>query len=386
MEEDIYEIVAACLAGEELSSEERVKLEQWRRVGEHEGEYERLRKIAACGVAVRGCDSIRGEGAYGRIMRQVERKRSEHPIQKRVWIYSAASVLLLMGVITLLMFSRFEGEVFTRPLTNQILPGTAKARLTLANGQEIELNCLGNGVIVEDSLLHVRNDASTLIYSSEKTPMEMEYNTLSVPDGAEYNLVLADGTNVFMNSGSKLRYPVVFTGMIREVYLSGEAYFEVTKDAARAFVVHAEQMAIRVLGTSFNVNAYPGQPTISATLEEGRIQVVLADREFNVKPGERFLYDSKNQVSEIREVDTELYTSWKSGYYKFEGTPLHEIMSTLALWYNLDIFYQNPEVKEIEFTGRLRRYDNVMELLKKFEQTREVEFIIKERSVTIKRK
>ena len=145
-------------------------------------------------------------------------------------------------------------------------------------------------------------------------------------------------------------------------------------------------MSIHVLGTSFNVKAYPTQEQTAATLEEGKIQVTCRGKSYDITPGSQITYNTTNRKTEIKEVDTELYTSWKSGYYKFEQMSLQEIMSTLALWYDLNIFYQNPETKDILFTGRLKRYENVENLLKKFEQTNEIEFIIKERSVTIKKK
>ena len=195
---------------------------------------------------------------------------------------------------------------------------------------------------------------------------------------------MRDVTKVFLNSGSELRYPVAFNNNSREVFLQGEAYFEVQKDSTKEFIVHTDQMKIRVLGTSFNVKAYPEQDMIATTLTEGKIQISCDSQLYNIIPGMQLTYHKRNRETNIQEVDTELYTSWKNGYYKFEEMPLEEIMSTLSRWYNLEIFYQSPAKKMIIFTGQLKRYDDVTQLLRKFEETHEVEFLINGKCITVK--
>ena len=222
-----------------------------------------------------------------------------------------------------------------------------------------------------------------VVYSSEKME-KVAYNTLSIPLGAEYCVMLPDNTKVFLNSGSVLRFRVALNINSREVFLQGVAYFEVQKDSTKEFIVHTDQMKIRVLGTSFNVKAYPEQDMIATTLTEGKIQISCDSQLYNIIPGMQLTYHKRNRETNIQEVDTELYTSWKNGYYKFEEMPLEEIMSTLSRWYNLEIFYQSPAKKMIIFTGQLKRYDDVTQLLRKFEETHEVEFLINGKCITVK--
>jgi ferric-dicitrate binding protein FerR (iron transport regulator) len=141
-----------------------------------------------------------------------------------------------------------------------------------------------------------------------------------------------------------------------------------------------------VLGTSFNVNAYPDRETVMTTLVEGRVRVECGDREYEIHPGTQVIYHRETGEATAREVDVEMYTSWKDGYYIFEGMPLEELMNTFARWYNLRVAYASESVKTIAFSGNLRRYDDVVPLLKKLEYTRDVEFIIEGNLVTIKKK
>ena len=241
--------------------------------------------------------------------------------------------------------------------------------------------------LLKDSVL-IKNESHTLIYNSDSvTSVNVQYNTLTLPRGTEYNIVLADGTKVYLNADSEIRYPVTFVDNKREVELKGEAYFVVAKNEQQPFLVRVnDQISVRVLGTSFNVTAYPDQKRIVTTLEEGSVQVEYGEKSVNITPGEQAVYDKKNGYLKVKEVDTQLYTSWKDGYYKFSNATLEEIMETLTLWYDLNVFYVNPEVKNLEFTGRLKRYDDVKGLFKKFEDTGLVQFCLKGNNVVINKK
>jgi transmembrane sensor len=189
-----------------------------------------------------------------------------------------------------------------------------------------------------------------------------------------------------LNSGSSLRYPVRFAGDIREVFLTGEGFFEVTKDEERPFVVKTEEVDVRVLGTSFNVNAYPDEKVVATTLVEGKVRVGYGSKNFDLDPGMQFVYDREDKTANVRTVDMELYTSWKDGYYYFKQESLERIMDVLAKWYNLNVFFQNPELKNMEFGGRLKRYEDISYLLEKMEETQDVQFIIHGNTIIIKRK
>ena len=158
------------------------------------------------------------------------------------------------------------------------------------------------------------------------------------------------------------------------------------KDADHPFVVNAGEIDVRVLGTSFNVNAYPDNGTIETTLVEGKVRVEHEEKEQVLDPGMQLVFDRASGKTDARVVDTEVYTSWKDGYYYFKQESLEKIMDVLARWYDLKVFFQNPELKGMEFGGRLKRYENITYLLEKMEETQDVKFIINENTITIKRK
>ena len=306
----------------------------------------------------------------------------------RIGLTAAAAVLLFVGIG--LVWSHREQLRSVPPLTvkNEVVePGRSKAMITLANGEKIVLGDKKQQLIGEDGTLLNLDSAIVEYKGKQKTPA-LVYNTIDIPIGGEYQLVLADGTKVWLNADSKLRFPVSFTAERREVYLEGEAYFEVAKDSAREFWVHAGAMDVKVLGTSFNVKAYERLETVATTLVEGSVEVACAGKSFQIVPGEQFVYDKNNRVMDVRMVDTESYVSWKDGYYKFRQTTLEEIMETLSVWYGLNVFYVNESAKQVEFTGKVRRYEDARMLLDKFEQTGDVVFDIKGNNVfiTIKQK
>lgn len=257
----------------------------------------------------------------------------------------------------------------------------------MKHGEVVPLKRDVKEVIVADTVLRVTNEGNTLVYSVMQGEVQEDtYNVLTVPVGGEFRVILSDGTMVFLNSGSELRYPEAFRDGQREVFLKGEAWFEVAKDSVRPFRVHAGEMDVRVLGTSFNVKAYERMESIATTLVTGSVEVTCNDESFRIVPGEQFEYRKGLKLASVREVDTELYTSWKDGYYKFRQASLEEIMTTLSVWYGLEVFYQNEEAKRLEFTGKVKRYEDVGNLLRKFEQTENVVFNRKGNNVIIQLK
>ena len=197
---------------------------------------------------------------------------------------------------------------------------------------------------------------------------------------------LADGSKVYLNAGSSLRYPVRFAGERREVVLTGEGYFEVAKDTARPFVVKAGEIDVRVLGTAFNVNAYPERETVAATLVEGSVQVNYKAGQQVIRPGMQLVYDKQNGKAEVSAVDTEVYTSWKDGYYEFEEMELGELMPLLGRWYAVGVDFEEPELKRLKFSGRLQRYETVADLVKMLEYTGDVVFEVKNDRILVRKR
>lgn len=387
MDDRISEIIAAYLSGEVLSESERQEVEAWLRDHDGEKEVEVLRGMFRSARLVKEAPGTRGASVMKKIEAKVVSRRAGRKLKIR-WSYSVAAAIAVLLCSVLLyrwLGTNQENQVVPRDVRQNV--NTSIAHLKLNTGEVVELEKYDGKFIREDSV-QIANENATLRYTSTDSvaPEKVEFNTLVIPRGSEYNIVLADGTKVFLNAGSEISYPVVFAGDKREVELKGEAYFEVRKDERRPFFVQAGDVQIQVLGTSFNVTAYPGRGRIETTLEEGKIQLTDGRESVEVSPGKQAIYDIEDGRFEVKQVDTKLYTAWKDGYYKFDQMTLEDIMETLALWYDLNVFYRNPGVKSLEFTGRLRRYDEVVSLFEKLEQTGLVVFEVNGKNVIIKEK
>ncbi len=215
----------------------------------------------------------------------------------------------------------------------------------------------------------------------------VNYTQIDVPKGQVSSVTLPDGTKVTINSGSKLKYPTTFNKEIRQVQLSGEAYFDVHHNPEKAFIIKIKDMDIRVLGTSFNVSAYPSQRVISSTLTKGQIEINFhnSSKKYSLKPGQRaVIYKHKKKIK-IFEVDTGFYTSWQDGIYQFKNEPLENIATKLELLYNVQIIFENEKMKGRCYTGQFNKnhhsIQRVMEIIK---AATPIEYSIIEKNVYIK--
>ena len=369
------------MTGNPLSEEEFLFLKAWREESEIHREIDgNIRRVKQEGTALK--QRVPKEHLFREIEFSVRKARER---KRGVRVLSiASSIIFVLG----LAFMIGHRDISPQDTLEQyaLLPKRPQAELTLSDGRKIQLHAEKEETIPSGKQIKVRNSGSTLVYSTEEEATEINYHTISVPRGAEYSLQLADDTKVYLNAGSVLRYPVTATGEIREVYLSGEAFFEVSPNGDRKFIVHAGDIAVEVVGTAFNVNAYEGQNNIYTTLQEGIIHIRCNDLLHRVTPGTQVIYHKESQTAEYREVETELYTSWKDGYYYFKQKPLGEIMEILSRWYDLEVSYIDQEVRTMEFGGRLKRYDDIGYLLEKMEETRDVKFTIKGKTIMIEAK
>lgn len=306
--------------------------------------------------------------------------------KRSMWKYvAAAAVIVLPLLVTFLLQIKQEG-IFPEERMREIslLPGKSLATLTLSDGSSRVLS-LENFDLIDGSK-RIVNDPDGLSYRVEDTSIcgEIAYNEITVPRGGEYKVTLDDGTRIWLNSESYIRFPVVFQGDERRIWVSGEVFLEVTKDAERPFIVNTEKLDIKVLGTRFNVRAYPDEKCIQTTLVEGSVQVDnLRGKVAVLLPSEQLVYDALDGNHEVREVDTELYVSWKDGVYVFVSQRLEDIMSLISKWYDVDVFYQNSAVKNIIFSGRLKRYENAETLLRVFERLGGVKFSVQGKTVIV---
>lgn len=301
-----------------------------------------------------------------------------------------AAILVLPVVFALILLTRQQSlePSASSSVTAEIpQPGCTKAVLLLTNGQHVDLTQQQELYHPNDSTIILNNQDNTLtiIQAGSNDISQSDYQTIFVPIGGEYKLVLADGTKVWLNSDSRLRFPSTFVGDNRIVDLEGEAYFEVAPNKEKPFIVKTLQMDIEVLGTSFNVNTYNKMRTVT-TLTSGKIKAVYNKHKYELEPGYQIRNNTETGKIEVIKVNTDLYTSWKDGYYYFEACKLIDIMETLSRWYNIKVIFQNQYLQNIEFSGYLKRDENVSTLFRKFEKMRDICFTWQGNNVIINRK
>lgn len=223
--------------------------------------------------------------------------------------------------------------------------------------------------------------------SNNKTPV---YNTLKTAKSGDFQVELADGTIVYLNCNSELRYPVAFGAGDRKVQLKGEAYFDVRKNG-QPFIVDVDKMAVEVMGTRFNVMAYGDESAIKTTLVSGKVKVKVKDgnsftKELLLSPGQQASLAKSNGILDKKEVDTELYTSWINGYFRFEDQRMEDMMRTISRWYGVEVYYQEPDLKNRRLTGKLYRFENFSVITNLLEKISGVEIVKRNNTITIKEK
>lgn len=271
--------------------------------------------------------------------------------------------------------------------TSKIIPGGNKAYLTTANGNIIILDGLKNGLLSAQNGLAIDKVKDGLLRYSPGTDggasSEMAgYNTIAIPRGGQYQLILSDGTRVWLNSASTLRYPVNFSEKERVVQLTGEAYFEVAKDKTKPFRVNANDLDVKVLGTHFNIMAYKDENAIKTTLLEGSVQLTAHNKKVMLKPGEQGRLNYGSRSIDIHQVDAGEAVAWKEGYFVFDNEDIHTIMKRIARWYDVEVVFPS-NFKRANFGGTVSRFKDVTQVLKSLELTGSVHFEIKERRIIV---
>ncbi|WP_320998201.1 FecR family protein [Butyricimonas paravirosa] len=299
----------------------------------------------------------------------------------------AASIILLVGLFVGRTINGVRDMHEEQVLVKNVMqPGTSKAILMMADGKEVVLEQGQNLNILLNERVRVATSSQGIVYEEHgKGVVTEEYNKLTTPIGGEYSLVLSDGTKVFLNADSELKYPVEFSDGKRIVDLKGEAYFEVHKDSSRPFVVRMNGAEVTVLGTSFNVNTYGDDGQIYTTLVNGSVRVssVKNGQAEVLKPGMQSVMDVQSGQLTVREVDVEPYVAWREGRFVFRAMTLDLIMRQLQRWYDFEVFYQNPELKDYEFRGVIKRDMDLDKVLSVIKVTTNVDFEVKGKVITI---
>lgn len=308
-------------------------------------------------------------------------------LTNRIFRYTAV-LAVIMCCAVLWMYQGDEHAHSVVAVVDSISSGTRKAELILANGQSVILNAEMNVHEVEISGMKFVNDDENgeLRYDGSfvaEDSNEVVYNTLCIPKGGEYSLKLPDGSRVWLNSETSIRFPVCFMKESRDVYLRGEAYFEVARDASAPFHVHVEGGEVTVLGTSFNVSAYKEDAVWQTTLVSGKVQVEVDGKKIVMKPAEQYSRDSRMGEGILREVDTELYTSWVDGKFYFSAYTFEDIVRKLERWYDFTMKYQDEEIKQMRFSGTINKHRPLNEVLHFLEKTTDIHFEISGKDITV---
>ncbi len=272
--------------------------------------------------------------------------------------------------------------------------GEHKAMLILTDGSRYVLSSNKDKVIESNGLL-IKNKNKSLTFESgvdvnntDSVIYEQKYNTIRVPRFGEYNLTLSDGTKVWLNAMSSLSFPNVFKGDTREVKVEGEVYFDVKHNPDKPFIVLCNNIQVKVLGTEFNIRSYE-KNKIATTLVNGKVEMNYLDKPGStviLKPGEQGLAESEKPKIDISKVNVSSVTAWKSGEFLFENRRLEDIMKELSMWYDINVFYENLDIKNERFYAYINRSDDFKKVLKKFEVTEKINIRVKGKNVIISKK
>lgn len=363
-----------------LNPEEEATLSEWEAATpENKQISDELKDRQQLELTLKNLLAVDTEAALTRLKLTMKVEDVPLNLKNRQWNWPrltgiAASVLLICFTGFYFYKTTYAPKLNNSSLSvNDILPGANKAVLTLANGRTIDLNSKKEGVVFKaDELIY--NDGSEV---EPENPNQTKLTdkaydmVLSTPKGGQYSLVLSDGTKVWLNAGSTLRFPGKFEGKLRRVELMGEAYFEVTRNPEKPFKVYSKGQEISVIGTVFNINAYGDETGTKTTLVEGKVMVTATGvigslkRNAVLLPGqESMLTKSENII--IRNADVATAISWKSGVFKFSETELHVVMNQLSRWYDLDVEYQEgiPETYAYGEISRNSKLGDVLDILK----------------------
>lgn len=381
---EIGHLLQKYFSGTIMPDEQRL-LDSWmKEKEEHKQLFERLRKdtrFAEEYGIFREVDTTRAWEAF-RVKNGLGRQR-----RMTTWIkYAAVIALPLLVAGVWLLFPRGGEQSIPVAQNTKIVKREVSPVLEVVGGGKVILEKEKDKMIEAGRGVEVQQSSGMLVYSDSVVSEYVDTNVLRIPKGGEFKLQLADGTQVYLNSATDLRYPVAFTGSERRVYLKGEAYFEVAKDAEHPFIVVTDDVQVRVYGTSFNVNTL-GADGVRTVLVEGKVGIrgQDSDREFVLKPNELAFYDRDTRDMKIETVDPDLYTLWRKGIFVFERETLENIMNTLSLWYDMEVFFQSESAKKLHFSGHMKRYEQIEDILHAITDATGVVFTINDRTVCVSR-
>jgi len=385
----IAELIAKKIK-DEISEDEQSELDKWIALSpENRSQYEKSIDTKMQISKLKEYNSFNKNSIWGKID---EKTKAPKTINFRMGFLSYAAAILLpllvLGGLTFNFLSKDEITLAT--IDENIKPVSQKAVLLLSDGTTVELNETNTekGLNEKGVKIDIKNSQLQYTANNEKeAKKELVYNELKTPRGGGYNLKLADGTEVWLNAGSSLKFPVEFSDSTREVYIVGEAYFKVTHNG-KPFIVKSQSTDIRVLGTSFNVSAYSDESLVTTTLVEGKVQiearnVTSDDIKTVLTPGSQAVFDKTKEDMVVSEVVTSQYTSWTEGKLEFTNQELELVMKKLSRWYDFEYSFENERAKSYHFSARFNSDESISTILQMLEMTTNVKFEIENNTIVI---
>ncbi|MCG8580829.1 MAG: FecR domain-containing protein [Bacteroidales bacterium] len=306
------------------------------------------------------------------------------------WVGAAASiaVIALVSYTTFLLVKTSHDQPVVVQNATNIQAGSKTAELQLSNGQVVRLGS-GDMVLQETDGTTINTASSEVSYANNVVDNEtVLYNTIRLNKGEEFTLTLADGTRVWINSMSELKFPVQFQGDTRRVELVyGEVSFDVAHNAEKPFILKTPVHDVEVLGTRFNVSCYANDGTVQTTLAEGKVRInnVIGQLEsIEIEPDQQYVFDKKDLTASVKDVNAEAYLAWTKGRFQFEDENLESIFKKLERWYNVDVYFVNNQARQEYFNGRLPRFENIDVILDMIEEVSDVEIELKDNAVILK--
>lgn len=367
---------------EKLSDDEEHEIEQWREASDKNRLlFEQLIDGQSVKPSLEKMQRYDAEPAIGRWKTHIAIQQKQN---KRRYYAFAASIILLLSIG---IFLNNKHKLFEAVQLVDITPGRSKAHLILADGSVLSLDSLPSGASTNRAGIQVSKTADgkiscNYLQTNERIDTLPTYNTISTPLGGEYEVVLPDGSNVWLNANSLLRFPSRFPAKKRTVELQGEAYFEVAANANAPFVVVTNKQTIQVLGTKFNIRAYKEDQMMKTTLLEGSVQVHTASHKQLIQPGQEARTHFNADNLEVVSADINEAIAWKNGYFIFNDESIVDIMTKVSRWYNIEVVYEG-NVKSKIFAGTFSKKKSLQKLLESFASTGQISYKIVGRRVTI---
>ncbi len=387
---------------EELSRDDERELESWLSVApRNRALLDEIQDADSLAASFAKLERLDKEGVWKRIKTYAEEQKAaavpmtDQPNRFRRGWWAAAAVFILLAGGGWFWFRSAHTETIAKNQSQipkyDVLPGGNKAVLTLSGGRQIILDSAANGAMAQqgNATIQKLSNGQLAYQRIDEKPATVVYNTLTTPRGGQYQLILSDGTKVWLNSASSIIYPVTFTGNTREIEITGEAYFEVAHNDKHPFRVKVGNETIEDIGTAFNINAYKDEEVIKTTLLEGSVRVTLStvagssDRQQEIiKPGEQAQVSSTGQIGIVSDIDVDQVVAWKNGLFAFTDADLPVVMRQLARWYDIDVVYEG-NISKREFNGKIGKSLTLDQVLKVLTKTR-VHYSIEGKKLTIR--